>query len=680
MHMDKSSPCSGSAWGIHFTIKEHVAEATKFTHPADTANPIPDCLRRAVFALATKGYVQTDKDRRCKLEELKEVSAKLHSGVLEPGVKNFRYLVELTGFEDSSVCESLENGVMMVGPEPESKIYSKRPKPMLLTPQQLDDQAVFRRKATIHSLSPPASEEENKVLFDETADEVSRGFLEGPFCSESEMTERLGTDAWSPSSRFVIFQGEERKSRVIDNLRDSGINACFGSSSYLSMHDTDFLSALYLFISDVWSNKSSVRVKLADGSELEGKWHADFDQQECNWVGRCFDLSKAYKQVPVNKDSLRHTVLVTMDIKRMIKFYLSRVLPFGGNASVFSFCKISRAIWHMLVNLFGILTAIYVDDFPTCEVRAIGQSASGIVTGFLDLLGWSYASGGSKAPDFSATWVALGVQWDFSHLGSGSFRLGNKPGRLERICAIAKLVSDTESPREATRLSSCVHGMLNFAGGFVLGHALKPATRMFSDISCGRIAHGSAFIKHACNMVHQVASFAKPRVLSSADSRKPIILYTDGSYEDSLGRWGAFLIDCEDGSSHVLQEKVPSKLVEKWVQLVGKQIICEIELFAYCCARVFFSEILDSRRSIVFIDNESCRSCAMFSMIYYLSVVEAPSPFGAWYERVPSESNPADLPSRACGSELANMFGSSFTDDYILDDVHLQAISAVPDM
>ena len=605
LYMCQSSPCRGSAWGVHFTMKEHVAEAMKLDHPADTANPIPDSLKKAVFALATKGYVQTDKDRRCKLEELKEISAKLNDGVLEPGVKNlklFRHLVQLTGFKDSSVCESLENGVVMVGPEPESGIYAKRPKPMLLTPQQLDEQAAFRRKATISSLSPPASEEENEVLFGETDDEVSRGFLEGPFDSEAEMTERLGTDAWSPSSRFVIFQGEERKQRVIDNLRDSGINACFGSSSYLSTHDTDFLSALYLFISDVWSNKNSVIIKLADGSVLEGKWHADFGLQECNWVGRCFDLSKAYKQVPVNKESLKHTVLVTMDIKRKVRFYLSRVLPFGGNASVFSFCKISRAIWHMFVELFGILTAVYVDDFP-----AIGQSTSEVITGFLDLIGWSYASGGSKAPDFSTTWIALGVQWDFSCLGSGSFRSGNKPGRLERICAMAKLVSDIESPGEAARLSSCIHGMLNFAGGFVLGHALKPATRMFSDISCGRIAHGSAFIKHGCNMVHQVASFAKPRILSSADSRKPIILYTDGSYEDSVGRWGAFLIDCEDGSSHVLQGTVPPRLTERWVQLVGKQVICEIELFAYCCARVFFSEILESRRSIVFIDNESCR-------------------------------------------------------------------------
>ena len=165
---------------------------------------------------------------------------------------------------------------------------------------------------------------------------------------------------------------------------------------------------------------------------------------------------------------------------------------------------------------------------------------------------------------------------------------------------------EADSPNEAARLSSCVHGMLNFVGGLVLGHAFKPAARMSSDIfSCGRVTHGSKLVAPACDVVCQVASSAKPKTLSSYDPSGPIILYTCNFFEDGIGVWGAFLIGCEDAISHVVQSRVPSELVNKWVKQVGQQIICEIELFAYCSPRVYFAEILESRRGIVFVENEA---------------------------------------------------------------------------
>ena len=36
----------------------------------------------------------------------------------------------------------------------------------------------------------------------------------------------------------------------------------------------------------------------------------------------------------------------------------------------------------------------------------------------------------------------------------------------------------------------------------------------------------------------------------------------------------------------------------------------------------------------------------MFLLVAFISLVDSRAPFGAWVERVPSASNPADLPSR----------------------------------
>ena len=136
---------------------------------------------------------------------------------------------------------------------------------------------------------------------------LQRGFLEGPF-TEAQLTQRLGSDQWSLTKRFCLYQGEEKKIRVIDNYRDSGINSAYASSSYLSLQDTDFIVGMLRFMLVVCARRDRVVVPLSSGETLEGDWDSAMQLQP-NWLGRCVDLSKAYKQVPIHKDSLKHGVL-----------------------------------------------------------------------------------------------------------------------------------------------------------------------------------------------------------------------------------------------------------------------------------------------------------------------------------------------------------------------------------
>ena len=53
----------------------------------------------------------------------------------------------------------------------------------------------------------------------------------------------------SLNRRFCLYRGEERKIRVIDNYKDSGVNAAFSSSSYLALQDTDFIVGFLRFCS-----------------------------------------------------------------------------------------------------------------------------------------------------------------------------------------------------------------------------------------------------------------------------------------------------------------------------------------------------------------------------------------------------------------------------------------------
>ena len=111
--------------------------------------------------------------------------------------------------------------------------------------------------------------EQEADLLRESQEEVRANFLEGPF-TEQQLDEKLGTKHWSLTKRFCLYQGEERKIRVIDNYRDSGINSAFSSSSYLALQDTDFIVGLLRFIMVVLAGRDRVIVHLSTGEVLEG--------------------------------------------------------------------------------------------------------------------------------------------------------------------------------------------------------------------------------------------------------------------------------------------------------------------------------------------------------------------------------------------------------------------------
>ena len=87
-------------------------------------------------------------------------------------------------------------------------------------------------------------------------------------------------------------------------------------------------------------------------------------------------------------------------------------------------------------------------------------------------------------------------------------------------------------------------------------------------------------------------------------------------------------------------------------------------MYACLCVRRACRKSWASRCGICFIDNEACRlglikrsspSTAMFLLLCAISIIDTETPFAAWMERVPSPSNPADLPSRQKAGELCKL-------------------------
>ena len=86
-----------------------------------------------------------------------------------------------------------------------------------------------------------------------------------------------------------------------------------------------------------------------------------------------------------------------------------------------------------------------------------------------------------------------------------------------------------------------------------------------------------------------------------------------------------------------------------------KSIIFEAEMLAMVLAIKVWQPYIGHKPVLVFIDNNSTRDVAISgkargkvaaSLIEFLLHLEDEASIWPWYSRVPSESNPADLPSR----------------------------------
>eukprot|EP00435_Cladocopium_sp_Y103_P010656 s993_g2.t1 len=382
--------------GVFMEPEQHMLLASKLMHPMDATAALPDLLKKAVFKLLTKEPHDLAKERlemlkhyRLRAEQLQEAETQLHES-LPPHVKEVvqgkRILLleerlHATAFPDLQVVEDFKTGVDLVGEEPFSPLFLEKLQPATLTREQLELTAPINRRLTMTRAPTEHEALHADRLIELSQEEVDEHFLSGPYVSEDEVTSHLGANDWTLTKRFLLLQGEELKERVIDDYKRSMVNAAFASRSYLELQDVDVLAALITMVMQLLAAGPYVEVCLADGTKLQGQL-SKAASTGVGMIGRCFDLSKAYKQIAVSKDSLKHAILGARDSKGQWKMYASQSLPFGAIASVYAFNKSARALQHLLLEDFSIVNTNYFDDFPTLETGNAGDIATGVVSQF----------------------------------------------------------------------------------------------------------------------------------------------------------------------------------------------------------------------------------------------------------------------------------------------------------
>ena len=660
-------PCT---FGVYHTPKQFIHRALAVKHPFDEKFAVEDITRRNLFGLLTEGLSVVANQRLefarkvAKLsKELASEEARFHASLpahAREVLKGkrlllFKHLLKESGCPDSTTFD-LMHGVDLVGVAERSPFFGTKIAPASTTPQFALMTNKWQRKQiearNIHEHDPELA----KTLWETTLSEVKQGFLQGPFFELDEVRQLLGTRDVVCSRRFAIIQGD--KPRIIDDLKESGVNKAFTAVDQLSLHDIDYVTSLCHFVTSAVRSAldhpdKTVRIPLKDGTILTGHLHRDFDRP-MRWKARCVDLSKAYKQIPVSAASRPFSVLMVHHPETgKPVYFVSRSLPFGASSSVFGFNRVSRSLWHIASVGCKILGGVFFDDFPIIEPESMCALATQSFEGLLKALGWRYADDPKKCHPFEETFDVLGARIDVGGLHGGSLIIQNKPGRLAKIDAL--LEEAQKEDQISRRQAQVIHGNLNFALSFVLGYTLKVVARAFAALSTESCKPRKGQVASLCKWARDVLSVLSPREVNPGGRVEPVLVFTDAAYEEDVATWGIVLLDPISGVRTALGGRIPDNLVSLWHELGSQQVITLAEAFAVLLARVELRQCIQGRCVIFFVDNEGARYSLIKGSSPTLALLQIVQLFHAcaehdrcipWIERVPSSSNVADLPSR----------------------------------
>ena len=175
---------------------------------------------------------------------------------------------------------------------------------------------------------------------------------------------------------------------------------------------------------------------------------------------------------------------------------------------------------------------VFFDDYPILEPAALCVIASQSFEGLLKALGWRYTDDPKKCHPFDGTFDVLEARLDVEDLNGGSLVVQNKPGRLEKIDELIQEVQSAGSISK--RQAQVIHGNLNFAMGFVLGHTTRVVARAFAALSTDRCRPKPGQLQDLCKWAPDVLSFLSPKLLEPGGRLEPVLVFTDAAYENDI--------------------------------------------------------------------------------------------------------------------------------------------------
>ena len=321
-----------------------------------------------------------------------------------------------------------------------------------------------------------------------------------------------------------------------------------------------------------------------------------------------------------------------------------------------AFNWVAAGFTAILNVLFLIGCTICYDDFTVAERAGLAAHTTDIIEDLFGLLGWPL----KELPAFSAEPCPLGARFGLSQAHRGSIEVGNKPSRVEDLCSLIDEIcaADCVDGKTLER----IRGRLLFARSLCYGRFGGLALRVL-NLSCAAAAaapnravpHAQrAELRRALCLLRPAVTAAPARLVRVC-LHKPVLIFTDGAYEDDVHMTiGGVLLDPGRRVMEFFGAALTGPGAAALRQRSGNPIAV-IELVAILISLAVWSRHLEGQPCIGFVDNEAAKHGLARGLSNVLDIagvletilnIEIEGRLLMYFERVPTASNIADAPSR----------------------------------
>ena len=634
-------------FGIQLEPEAFVQKAIQAEHPMSVESCLPEVLHQTIEFLASTSDLEVMKVRMqfvkkwlTRAEQLQPMERELRTG-MDPHVSRvtqqkrillFEEILKDLSYPDVRVVDELKLGVNLVGEVPVTNMLPQKRTQPLLTQSALNSRSSMIRSTVRASVGPSGDEEMDTSIWEQTIEEVSKGWLQGPL-----------SDADVPfdapiSRRFGVRQ--KSKIRPIDDFSASGVNRAAGVSEAPALHTIDVIGSMLVD----WLKCNRER---GNSSET---------------LLRTFDLKSAYRQIGLNEQGRAVAFIVVYNpCSKRGELFQCRALPFGAVRSVHSFLRLARAVWFVGTVGCKLAWSSFFDDFLVASRPSLTRSTELTIVTLFKMLGWDFAETGKKCVPFDETTEVLGVHIDASLSSAGKICVKNTQSRISELTSDLELIVSSKLIHRTT--AQRLRGRMQFADSQLFGRCGKKCIKALGGVADGRTKHLTGSQKLQLQLFQSMLANSPPRQLVH-DAGNKTLLFTDACYEPDSPSWicglGAVAI------SPTLERQYFSLCLnegqrEKLGALRKKQIIFEAETIAAILAFAVWSKSFCFHRCILFVDNEGTKHSMISGVsenpfvqaaVEIFSSMEVEINAFLWIARVASYSNIADEPSRGETTKL----------------------------
>ena len=419
---------------------------------------------------------------------------------------------------------------------------------------------------------------------------------------------------------------QKNKVRPIDDYKASLVNFAVTQTEGVTIHTIDHIAAMISW----WMRSGSL-------------------SPDDGLVAKCWDLSDAYKQVPLSDEAFNlDSYLAVFDPgASSAKIFKQRVLPFGSVASVTAFLRVSLALWKIGSSLLHIMWLVYFDDFLCLSRSSESKHVDFCVSTLFSLLGWKVSE--HKPLDFDT----ICKQVDLGQSGAGLCFVTNTVERVEEL--VAEIDEAMKSNLLPWRDGEKLRGRLQFASSQMFGRRFRRLLKVLSN-------HVTAGRQTLSSRTHECLSEIRDLLLKNVPGRieslqaEVVHIYVDASFDgQKYSGLGGMVVDMSGKTLFFFSEAVDDNTLDAIMSKGQKTVIQELEMMAVLAAVKSWRSFLKSKQRVLFTDSESVRGSFLKTwsanedsddMISVIFKVEEEFDIPLWIERVPSQSNPSDVLSR----------------------------------